>query len=238
MTATENNHPIGLVTALAQEYSVVQSVAANSHGRLMTVQSGMGRAAGFLAAEQLGRENPGLTGLVSIGFCGALEPGIATGTIILPKTIIAVDSESFEADADWINAVAKPLINLPIITGRTMYAAPEIVETAQGKRDLCTQTESCAVDMESAGIAHAARRFNLPFIAVRIVVDEVSDILPSATRNAVKVDGNIDMKGLLRGLASNPRDLPDLIKLGRKSSRAQKQLKAVCEALLPNFCQP
>lgn len=238
MAAPNQIKPIGLVTALAQEFAVVKQVASGSGGTLLAVQSGMGRAAGFLAAEQLGRENSNLAGLVSIGFCGALEAGLATGSIVLPVEITTGDNETFATDAAWVAALSKPLGNLRVVTGRAMYATSEIVESADAKSAICTRTGACAVDMESAGIAQAATRFNLPFIAVRIVLDEVSDMLPPATRNAVKPDGNLDIKGLLRGLSASPRDLPSLIRLGHKSSRAQKQLKAVCEALAPGFGRP
>ena len=73
MTMLEHNQPIGLITALAQEYSVVSSVVAPACDRLITVQSGLGRAAGFLAAAELGSKEKQLTALVSIGFCGALD---------------------------------------------------------------------------------------------------------------------------------------------------------------------
>jgi len=80
-----------------------------------------------------------------------------------------------------------------------------------------------------------ATRFGVPFVAVRIVLDEVSDILPEVTSDAVHSDGNLNISGLLRGLAARPQDIGGLVRLAGKSSRAQKRLKSVCEALLPDF---
>ncbi len=235
MEMSVHNQPIGLITALAQEYSVVSSVVAPAGEKLIAVQSGLGRAAGFLAAAELGGREKQLTGLVSIGFCGALDSAIATGSIILPKAIVTADNERFETDAAWLSAVADRLAGLPLITQNTIYCATEVIETQSGKQATHSRCGACAVDMESAGIAHAATRFGIPFVAVRIVLDEVSDILPAATRDAVHSDGNLNIAGLLRGLASRPRDISGLIRLASKSSKAQKQLKAVCEALLPDF---
>ncbi|MEO1161329.1 MAG: hypothetical protein AAFW74_12900 [Pseudomonadota bacterium] len=235
MATSDHIRPIGLITALAQEYSVVSGVVAPARDRLVAVQSGLGRAAGFLAAAELGRQEKQLSGLVSIGFCGALDTSIATGSIILPDAIVTADNEHFDTDAGWVSAVAGKMAGMPLVTERAIYCATEVIETQAGKQATRTQCGACAVDMESAGIAHAATRFNIPFIAVRIVLDEEADTLPEATRDAVHSDGNLNVGGLLRGLVSRPQDVGGLIRLAGKSGKAQKQLKAVCETLLPDF---
>lgn len=214
---------------------MVSSVVAPACDRLIAVQSGLGRAAGFLAAAELGSKETQLTALVSIGFCGALDSAIATGSIILPNAIVTADNERFETDQVWLSAVADRLAGLPFITHNTIYGATEVIETQSGKRETHSLCGACAVDLESAGIAHAATRFGVPFVAIRIVLDEVSDILPEVTRDAVHSDGNLNIAGLLRGLASRPQDIGGLVRLAGKSSKAQKQLKAVCETLLPDF---
>lgn len=235
MATSDHITPIGLITALAQEYSVVSGTVAPVRDRLIAVQSGLGRAAGFLAAAELGRKEKRLSGLVSIGFCGALDTTISTGSIILPTAIVTEENERFDTDTAWTSAVAGKMAGLPVVTERAIYCATEIIETQGGKQATHSQCGACAVDMESAGIAHAATRFNIPFIAIRIVLDEGTDTLPEATRDAVHSDGNLNIRGLLRGLASRPQDVGGLIRLAGKSSKAQKQLKVVCEALLPDF---
>ena len=215
----------------------MSGVVAPACDKLIAVQSGLGRAAGFLAATELGREEHQLSGLVSIGFCGALDTAVSTGSIILPDAIITADNERFATDPVWMSKVATRLAGLPFVAARAIYCAAEVIETQTAKQTTHSQYGASAVDMESAGIAQAAIRFDIPFIAVRIVLDEVSDTLPEATRDAVHSDGNLNVGGLLRGLASRPRDVGGLIRLAGKSSKAQKQLKAVCEALLPDFGQ-
>ncbi len=227
--------PIGLITALAQEYSVVRGVVAPACDKLIAVQSGLGRAAGFLAAAELGRREKQLSGLVSIGFCGALDTAFTTGSIILPDAIITADDERFDTDSAWKSVVCAKLADLSFVAASTMYCAAEVIETRAAKQATHSHRGASAVDMESAGIAHAAMRLNIPFIAVRIVLDEVADTLPEATRDAIHSDGNLNVRGLLRGLASRPQDIGALIRLAGKSGRAQKQLKAVCQALLPDF---
>ncbi len=235
MTPAPGGRPVALITALAQEYAVVNRCCAGHGERLRVVQSGLGRAAGYIAAEQAGRDNGGLSGLVSIGFCGGLDRALRSGTVVIPSTVITRDiDERFDADVDWQATVMSRLSHLDAHAGR-LFCAQDVISSTADKQDICTRHKACAVDMESAGIAHAARRLHVPFLAIRIVVDEAGDSLPRATANAVRPDGNLDLKGLARGLLNHPADLPALMALGRKSSRAQKQLKAVCEALGPGF---
>ena len=202
------------------------------------VQSGMGRAAGYIAAEALGRQNRRLSGLVSLGFCGALDTCLSTASVVVPSRVITAEDEApFEAYDAWQAAVLQRLSSMEPRDG-ALYTARDVVSSASDKQAIAARAQAIAVDMESAGIAHAARRLNVPFLAVRIVLDEARDTLPRATAEAVKPDGNLDLGGLMRGLARNPRDIPALMALGRKSAAAQGRLKAVCEALGPDFCIP
>ena len=239
MTVLPTTGPIGLVTALQQEFSTARKCLGADCDRFVLVQSGMGRAAGYIAAEAMGRQNGRLAGLVSMGFCGALAHGLPTGSVVVPARVITAEDEAaFEADQAWRAAVLSRLASMTPRDDGALYSARDVISTTTDKQAIAARAQAIAVDMESAGIAHAARRLNVPFLAIRIVLDEAQDALPRATVDAVKPDGNLDLRGLMRGLAHNPRDIPALMVLGRKSSAAQARLKAVCEALKPDFCRP
>jgi adenosylhomocysteine nucleosidase len=238
MTVSPTTGPVGLVTALQQEFSTARKCLGADCDKFVLVQSGMGRAAGYIAAEAMGQQKGRLAGLVSMGFCGALAHGLPTGSVVVPAQVITAEDEAaFEADQAWRATVLNRLASMTPRDG-ALYSARDVISTATDKQAIAARAQAIAVDMESAGIAHAARRLNVPFLAIRIVLDEAQDALPRATADAVKPDGNLDLRGLMRGLAHNPRDIPALMVLGRKSSAAQARLKAVCEALKPDFCIP
>jgi len=238
MTVSRTSCPVGLVTALQQEFAVARKCLGANNSSFILAQSGVGRAAGYIAAEELGRGNGRLAGLISLGFCGGLDPALACGSVVVPRYVITPDAEErFDADEAWHASVMAGLADLQPCAD-TMFSARDVVTSAAGKRDLRQRYRACAVDMESAGIAHAARRLHVPFLAIRIVLDGADDALPHATADAVKPDGNLNIKGLVRGLARHPKDVPALMALGRKSAVAQGRLKAVCEALKPGFAIP
>jgi adenosylhomocysteine nucleosidase len=238
MTVSRTHCPVGLVTALQQEFAVARKCLGADSSSFILAQSGVGRAAGYIAAEGLGRGNGRLAGLVSLGFCGGLDPALGCGSVVVPRHVITPDAEErFDADEAWHASVMAGLANLHPCAD-PMFSARDVITSAAGKRQLHERYKACAVDMESAGIAHAARRLRVPFLAIRIVLDGAGDALPHATADAIKPDGNLDIRGLMRGLARHPKDVPALMVLGRKSSIAQGRLKAVCEALKPGFAVP
>ena len=235
MTVSRTSCPVGLVTALQQEFAVARKCLGADDSAFILTQSGVGRAAGYIAAEALGRGNGKLAGLISLGFCGGLDPALACGSVVVPTRIVTPDAEErFDAHEAWHSAVLAGLADLNPCTD-PLFSARDVITSAAVKRDIHQRHKACAVDMESAGIAHAARRLHVPFLAIRIVLDGANDALPHATADAVKPDGNLDLRGLMRGLARHPKDVPALMVLGRKSAIAQRSLREVCHALKRDF---
>ena len=92
-------------------------------------------------------------------------------------------------------------------------------------------TGADAVDMESHIAARYAEHYGLPFAAVRVISDPAHRALPELTMNAIKPNGNVDMWKVMRGIARNPKTIPQLISTGRDFSRALRSLKG-CKAAL------
>jgi hypothetical protein len=80
--------------------------------------------------------------------------------------------------------------------------------------------------MESLAIAQVAAAHDLPFMAVRVIVDGAADALPRAV-TAARRDGQVSILRLIGALAAAPRDLPGLIRLSRRYWAATRSLAAV-----------
>ena len=91
---------------------------------------------------------------------------------------------------------------------------------AVGKTALFAATGAAAVDMESAIVARAALRHDLPFAILRVIADPAHRPLPSAALVAMGADGEVDIGAVLGALLRNPRQLPALIRLARDSRDA------------------
>ena len=176
---------------------------------------GGGRAEGAAAAAQRLVER-GVSGLVSFGLAGGLDPALVPGTVLAPA-IVLLDAERWDADGAL-------LLRLGGATPGALHGGGEVVASAAAKAALFARTGAVAVDLESAAVARAARRHGLPFAALRAVCDGAARDLPRAALVALDGAGRIGGLRVAWAAASRPWELADLIRLGGDAARARHAL--------------
>jgi adenosylhomocysteine nucleosidase len=201
-------------------------------GTLVAV-SGMGLDAATSAAQTL--LAAGATALVSWGMAGGLDPSLAAGTICLPEFIVSRDGRALASDLHWrelLRAAIPP--RRPVVGGRLVTSDAAIVDVP-GKAATFRDCAAAAVDMESLGVAAIAAAAQIPFIAVRVIVDTAGDALPAAVAAATR-EGRVRVGPLLRGLLERPGDLGTLLTLASRYRVAGQALRAVARsgALAPD----
>jgi multidrug resistance efflux pump len=80
--------------------------------------------------------------------------------------------------------------------------------------------------MESAAVAAIASHHNLPFIAVRVIVDTAADTLPRAVVDASRA-GRVQIGSLMAGLIVAPGEIGALIRLVQRYRIAIRSLRAI-----------
>ncbi len=197
-----------------------------SDGALLAV-SGMGAALAAIAARNL--IDAGAAALISFGLAGGLDPLLSAGTVVLPSEVISRDGTRFLTSRVWREqlsaAVAK---QRPVDAGALLTNSQPIGAVAE-KAAAFRETGAVACDMESFHVAEVSAAHNLPFIAVRVIVDSAEDVLPRAVVAASR-DGQVNMRRLIGGLAAAPLDLIALIRLARAYRAATRSLTAVAGA--------
>src|SRR5262249_31725217 len=136
----------------------------------------------------------GVTGLVSFGLAGGLDPSLPPGHLVIPQAMLE-DGMRYPTDAALSDSFGGANAAL-------MLAGADIVAKSVAKRDLFLATGACAVDLESGAVARVARRHDLPFAVLRAICDPAGRDLPPAALVALDAGGAI---GLLRVLASLAR---------------------------------
>lgn len=213
---------VGVVCALASEARHLRPSDA-----LRVALSGMGGTAATQSARSL--VEAGAQALVSWGMAGGLDPAFAPGTIFLPSEVVSPDGTAVIAtDQSWRERLGARLTpgNRPVLQGR-LLTSPKAVGTQADKAALLRQTGAAAVDMESLAIAEVARSRQLPFLAIRVIVDGAADTLPHAVTAAADSEGHLQVWRLLGALARTPGELPALIRLGGRYRLANRSLAAV-----------
>ena len=226
---------VGIVCALQSEARHLGSATRRSEslqqladGTLVCV-SGMGSEAAARGAQAL--VEAGAVALVSWGMAGGLDPSLIAGTLLLPSAIIDRSGQAIETSRPWRErlsaTIASRLTPVPAKLATTAQAVASVAEKAA----LFRATGAAAVDMESLAIAQVALSSHVPFLAVRVIVDTATDVLPAAIKKAADAEGHLALWRLLGALAVAPADLPALIRLARRYRSAARSLAAVRDAL-------
>jgi hopanoid-associated phosphorylase len=180
-------------------------------------------AAGIDALTGRGNAHPGWAGILSFGCAGALDPALRAGDCVLASCVVS-GADTFAADPAWMLALRE---RLPRARCGPLAGLDAPLVSCGAKAQLWQDGCALAVDMESHAAALAARRLDLPFAAVRVVLDPSWRSLPPCALAAMRADGGTDLAALLRALALAPGQLGSLAVLAADAWRARRSLRAV-----------
>jgi adenosylhomocysteine nucleosidase len=154
----------------------------------------------------------GARALVSFGLAGGLDPGLAPGSLIVPRVVAGNAGRQSAAEA----------IGLALggFTCDTVWAGASIVASAIDKAALFAASGAAAVDLESGSVAAAG----LPFGVLRAVCDPAGRDLPPAALAALDRAGMIGIGRMAASLARHPGQIGALTALARDAGRAQREL--------------
>ncbi len=183
--------------------------------RVLMVANGLGRArAAAAVATACGRER--VDAVVSAGWCGALDPELAPGEILVAGEVQAAgETVSYTAG----NVVARRgcrcggLLTVDAVAGK-----------AEEKNRL-RRTGAAAVDMEAAAVAAESGRLGVPFFCVRVVLDRAGESFDLDFNAARTQDGRLSRMRILRAVLARPWiRLPELLRWAGRSRRAAQVL--------------
>jgi adenosylhomocysteine nucleosidase len=163
------------------------------------------------AAVDVVKEHESMDGLISIGFCGGLQPSLQACDVFVATEVVGVAP-----------ALA-PASRKSFKTGK-LLSVDRVVSTAAEKAEL-GKTGADAVEMEAAAVATRAREWNVPFYAVRVITDTCDESFPLEFNQMRRLDGRFSRVRILGAALGRPLAVfPELIKLNRRTKRAAQAL--------------
>jgi adenosylhomocysteine nucleosidase len=172
-----------------------------------------------------------IRGVISFGVAGGLDPSLKSGDVVVATEVVAGDARWLAGLALNEELIANVAMGRRRVVRGGLAGAEEVVAAQARKAALWIQTGASAVDMESHIAAAYADEAGLPFAALRVISDPAHRALPALARNALKPNGEIDLRKVLRGVARNPRALRALVSTGIDFNRALKSLRG-CRGFL------
>jgi len=215
---------LGIVTGMRSETACIEE-SAPIHTNSLTFCAGGSPSRAYTGAEHLLRN--GADALVSFGIAGALEPTLKPGQIVLADNVINETGKQFQTDEIWHRTLTETLAPHVKFTCGSITTMENAASTPTEKNSLFARTGALAVDMESSGVAAAAARHNIPFIAIRAIADPASRLLPRSALAGLAPDGTTRPLIVFLKLTLRPWELPGLIRLGRDTSTALESLRRV-----------
>ena len=138
---------------------------------------GAGDLAGEAVADRLRGEKPGLVLLA--GFCGALDPSLVAGDVILGRQVAMEGHDILEPDRFVAEEVRDALHaqGLQFVYSR-LLTLEHPAATTDEKRDLWNVHGAGGVDMETYQVAAACKAAGVRWLVVRSVIDTAHQTLP------------------------------------------------------------
>ena len=157
--------------------------------------------------------------VVSFGLCGALDPALRAGDLVIGEAVVFQGGRlACDPRLVAVLAAALPGARLGAVAG-----VERIVEGAAEKAALYARTGAVAADMESLGAASAG----LPFVVLRAVSDAAHRTLPRSAIAGFSASGEPDVGAVMRALARRSWELPALI---RTALEAEAGFRALARA--------
>ena len=172
-----------------------------------------------------------IRGVISFGVAGGLDPTLRSGDVVVATEVLAGDTRWLAGLALNEELIASVALGRRRVVRGGLAGVEEVVVARDGKAALRSETGAAAVDMESHIAAAYAAEAGLPFAALRVISDPASRALPALARSAIKPNGEIDLRKVLRGLARNPMTLRALVSTGIDFNRALRSLRG-CRSFL------
>lgn len=210
---------------------------------VMVVVTGWGAQAAEAGAQWTVRElRP--AAMVSVGYSGGTRPGLAAGTLVIGEQVAQVGTDGPAAPTasgvdlnksaatcafaghEGLLALAHSsaqALRMQVAAG-LVGTTPKIVSNPMDKAALGATTGALAIDLETWHFARAAADAGVPFIAVRAIVDAVSDELPGFVDRLPPGPRPAAAFPALKYVIKSPVRLRSVVRTGLAAGRARRTL--------------
>ncbi|WP_371419930.1 phosphorylase [Tardiphaga sp.] len=212
-----DRRPVLIVTGLVQE----AKIAAGPGMTVICSSSDPVQLRSLLADFDPGA----VRGVVSFGVAGGLDPDLKSGAVVVATEVVAGNSRWSASEVLSDELIAGAGVGRQKVFRGGLVGVEKVITGQAGKAALRSEFGAAAVDMESHIAAEFAAKAGLPFAALRVVSDPASRALPEIATTAIKPNGDIDMRKVLRGIARNPLVIRALVSTGRDFNRALRSLR-------------
>ncbi len=193
---------------------------------ILLIETGPGKKKAEQATESILQDYP-VSGVVSVGFAGALNDKLAVGDLVLCQTLYSQTTDStkpYYCDSKWVSSslVKAEQRGIALQEGSSVSVRMPVCDIVT-KEALAREFPATVVDMESYWIGQIALSKDIPFLCIRAISDALDDYLPPFDR-LKNSDGSWRKGRTLLYLLVRPWRLAKTLFLYRNMKRAAESL--------------
>jgi adenosylhomocysteine nucleosidase len=178
--------------------------------------------------------------IISLGFGGAVLPGMVPGQVVLGASFGRYDPETGRLAK--VEAPAPPRLLLELAASLEsaglpadigcFISTPGIIHKGRQGGPLRGLAQP-VLDLETAALAAVAAAAGLPFLALRVITDTAEEEIPDFLREGWEPGYGPGFAKALGWLAKDPRRLAPLLHLWGRSRLGARRLAAALQVILP-----
>lgn len=199
--------------------------------RIVLLQTGPGPQRAEFGCRQLIAEHQPRW-VVSAGFSGALQPELNLGDIVVANATSDPNGGVLEID---LKMPSDPAQGLHV--GR-LLTIDHVARTTAEKSALGAATGALAVDMETHAVAQVCRELQVPFLAVRVISDDLRSELPPEAEGLLGGNGVVRLGAAAAALWKRPGAIGDLWQLREVGTQAAARLGPFLAGMLAQLAVP
>ena len=203
---------IGIIVPLIQEASVFKIKKKDTKrpieisDNLLLFVSGVGIENATKAVDAL---TPHVSQLVSWGTAAGLSKILKPGDLLLPDLIMDESGTKYATNSNFESGL--------------LCESTTILKEIEDKEAFRKKFNAMACDMESATIAKMANQRGISFNALRFVSDDYSTRIPKSIYSSINEEGDFNLSHFLIQIISKPKDIIQIIHLGKILVRQKRQ---------------
>lgn len=170
-----------------------------------------------------------LSGVLSAGFAGGLQPQLETGDGVLVTNMRGIEARAVTdpliVRPEWRQVAKRAADQLGLVwQSGALLSSPVVISRVAHKQQIGLDFQALAVDMESYYLGCVAVANDLPFISLRTIFDMSQAELDVPAEAFTTADGRVHAGRLLRYITCHPQALLQFPSLWHKARLAGRNL--------------
>lgn len=175
---------------------------------------------------------PKVSHIISWGSAAGLSKILKPGDLILPDLILDENGAEYVTDSKFNDRMIKLFPKELSFHVGAICESINILKEVEEKREFAKKYHAIACDMESATIAKLATLKGISFSALRVISDDYNTNIPKSVYLSINKDGDFSMGKFLFQLLANPKEIIQVIRLGKNFSKTKKTMLKLKKVLL------